>query len=348
MKILSVQAADVTPEMAAAWLATLKTELPGGHEFQRRLREAHVDRLAREMRARRFPPDTNLKIGRLTGAGYLMNGRHRLTAVVAAGMTASFVVQEVEYTSAAELCDDYARTDIGAKRTMRDALRAHDFFPELTGDLIFLQGFAAAMKIRIREFSSGPAADLRTIAESNDLVIEAMVEYKPHAEALFVALMGGGERKKLVRAPVLAVALETFRYQKQLAEVFWAKAARDDGLRRGDPIKALIDWLKATPGSSATNRLASRACAAAWNAAWRGHETKYLQPARMEALYLEGTAWSRLRPDLRPAPLACVARELALQAAGRAAMAPARLGQRQAGDGRIVRVVHAVKRKRRA
>ena len=81
----------VTPEMALAWL----TEMP--YRGQRAVRQHRVDELAEEMRQGRFRLST-IDIRRVgpkgSGQRYLINGQHRLLAIVESGIAQMMVVIE--------------------------------------------------------------------------------------------------------------------------------------------------------------------------------------------------------------------------------------------------------------
>lgn len=97
----------------------------------------------------------------------------------------------------------------------------------------------------------------------------------------------------MVRAPIMAVALATLRYQPSGATEFWSAVAADNGLQKGDPAKALLQFLRNLVGvtGNATQRYQSRAAAAAWNAFWRGDRVGYIKPGLMTAFTLLGTPW---------------------------------------------------------
>lgn len=80
---------------------------------QRHMRKTYVNRLAIEMRERRWKlsPDCILLV-----KGQLANGQHRMAAVIESGMAAPFILME---------CDDeqlYKIIDAGMKRTIGDVL----------------------------------------------------------------------------------------------------------------------------------------------------------------------------------------------------------------------------------
>ena len=127
-----------------------------------------------------------------------------------------------------------------------------------------------------------------------------MEQYKVAADLVGRALSGAPRetRKYFIRAAVLAVALETMRYQPSAASEFWHKASHDDGLTIGMPERALLSWLRNTQVLAGfdSRKEHARAAALAWNAKWRGHETQYVKPNAMASFYLLGTPWHNGRP----------------------------------------------------
>lgn len=98
----------VTPEMAATWLQ------PEVNVGNRPLREGHVAMLAREMAEGRW--QFNADPIRLSVKGRLVDGQHRLTAQLGAGLSLQHLV-------VTNLPDDVQSTiDTGARRTAGDIL----------------------------------------------------------------------------------------------------------------------------------------------------------------------------------------------------------------------------------
>jgi len=344
MRILSNELKTITPDMARY----LRTDCP--YDRQRPIRARKVEMLARDMRAGRFAAGTAVHIGVLDGHQAVLDGNHRLEAVIAAGIGVSFSILTVEYAGAKEMAIAYSKMDVGLKRTIRDSMRAADMMPEVISDTNFHTRLAAALRVRISDFKRSSSLEMQSILNSHEMVMAAMQEYMAEAEAYYTALAGTANRVLLYRSQVMAVALETLHYQPSGGFDFWQGTAADDGLRQGDARKTLLRWLQDNPGgNSGIAETTSRAAALAWNAHVQGRDLGILRPSSMATMHIAGTAW---RGAGHPAPqLRCVAKELAIQAraaddtanATRAdpARAPLR-GLRVANDGRLVAVAHGV------
>ena len=83
-----------------------------------------------------------------------------------------------------------------------------------------------------------------------------------------------------MKAPVLSVALVTFRHQEVKAEEFWRQVAMNDGLRSNDPRKILHEFVDLTRtnrgpfirgNKTVTPAYVARAVAVAWNAFFAGN-----------------------------------------------------------------------------
>ncbi len=96
----------VNPEVASRWL--------GGNDNNRRLRPAVVDRYAADMAAGRWTPSSDAIA--ISPEGRLLNGQHRLTAVVRADCTVGMWVA----TGMPE--ESFRNMDRGAMRTFADFL----------------------------------------------------------------------------------------------------------------------------------------------------------------------------------------------------------------------------------
>lgn len=100
----TAEVVDVTPEMAAAWLAR--------NEAGRKLRQVHVDKYAADMAAGRwFLSGDALKFDK---QGNIRDGQHRAKAVVQSGVTVKmFVVHGLEPEAQLYM-------DMGVRRTLAD------------------------------------------------------------------------------------------------------------------------------------------------------------------------------------------------------------------------------------
>jgi hypothetical protein len=110
------------------------------------------------------------------------------------------------------------------------------------------------------------------------------------AETFFDVTSSAPRRVKVIlqRQPVLAVALKLMREVPETATEFWEGLAKDDGLARADPRKALLYALNERYNDKAiTPQLFL--VAGAWNAFCAGKKVKRLQAPSDRRFWLAGT-----------------------------------------------------------
>lgn len=260
-------------------------------ERQRKITQFNIDRLSAEMSACRFTPGTQVYLCRLPdGRLVIVNANHTLEAIVQCGIPQDMTLTIKDVADLEEAGRIYAVFDVHKARTWLDSLRAIGSMadsPTSTTKVL-----AAIGVIEARFFQ---ASDANKIAQQSRLGrIDRMTEYTEVGNMFFQAIDGSQTecRKFAVRAPILAVALETFRYQPAAAAEFWRAFALDNGLTEGMPQRALLTYLRG-PSSSGdgknSRKLQCRAAALAWNAFFEEREIKTVKPLQMTKFYLRGT-----------------------------------------------------------
>ncbi len=252
----------VTPDVARGWVEYFN------YARQRPIRQGHVDYLASaitmgelvtlEVRFAEWP----------NGNRVIVDGQHRLRALMAAGRSLPCVAIYYRVESDEDVARLYASIDRQTTRSTMDAVRAYGIEERTGATRDVLRRVAYAAPILSARFS-------REYGKHKSLIrrAEAVEEWVEEGKAFYAATRGGTSEVEslLRRAPVLAVALATFRHAPELAETFWGGLAREDGLRRGDPRHKLLSWMRNMPivrvGSSI---LYCMYVAAAWNAFYEG------------------------------------------------------------------------------
>jgi len=311
------------------------------YERQRMISDAHVSFLASEMKRGSFTEATAIHFVECAGRLHLVNGRHRLYAVIEAGIAVLFTFMVTKVATDAAMHEIYADHDVHRPRDWSAALRAYGIYDayKTIADKGAVNAFGAATLMIMTGLDqvAGALRQDASIAKSRNLRKKAIEECQPYAERVFhvIGTSEGRARRQLKRSPVFAVALETFRYQPAVAGQFWARLAADDGLHRGEPQKTLLDWLVEHPGGSVSLQHQVNAVAAGWNAAMAHRMVEFLRPDAMKHFILAGTPYEKER---RPLPLACM---VALVARARRAPAGKRrilTGQRVTPAGDVVPV----------
>lgn len=167
---------DVSPEMAAKWLE--------GNVLNRPLKQAHVDRLAREMKAGRWQL-THQGIA-FDDSGCLIDGQHRLWAVMESQVT---VPLRAFYNQPA---GNLYAVDNGERRTNLDILNLTGAVGEVTAkDLATLRAMLAGMSAR---------GNTRSACEEGE-----QLRRHQHAVEFAVKHLGASGRKGLATAQIRAV-----------------------------------------------------------------------------------------------------------------------------------------------
>lgn len=256
---------------------------------QRAIRDLNTMRLGVEMEKQRFVQGTPVFFCVLPdGTQYIVNGNHTLEAIAYSGKPQwlTFIwLQVADFDEAAAV---YASFDIHKARTWTDALRATGRAEKMPKS----REVSAAVRLIMSGFKYSPEnVEANSSRGANFDLVDV---YEDAARMLHDAMKGAPplNQRIVYRASVLAIALETVRYQPNNAVQFWGDLAMDEGLVSGDPRKALLRWLLCHPaGKASVGYLMSRACAHAWNAWWKNQEVTVLRPGIVGKVVLLGTPW---------------------------------------------------------
>jgi hypothetical protein len=186
--------------------------------MQRNLSANTVDRYAADMAAGMWKENGDAV--RISASGKLVDGRHRLSAIIKSGCQ----IRAVVITG----LDDIAiRTiDRGKRRTMRDVFRCAGF-GELANN-----GEVARLWVLLHN-GNNPVTDAE--------ILQCAVT---HSEALgFVGSAFRCHARGIERAPVRLAAAELYERSKEHAESFVARLSDGEQLANGNPILTLRNYL---------------------------------------------------------------------------------------------------------
>lgn len=223
---------EVTPDLATAWLEA--------NTHNRPIRDAHVDALARDMMEGRWR-ETGDPVRRAKD-GTLLDGQHRLWAVVHSGVTVRLLVVSGLEADA----QDYI--DVGLRRTVGDALVLSD-------------------TLRTTPTNARRAA---TIARGV-LVLTTGLERHTHAEVLAfvranfreldaaVYVQGTANTNRLPGGAIHGIAFYLLAgVDREAARDFFEQLTTGLGLDYGSPVAALRTRLLRLPGRVSTTANANR------------------------------------------------------------------------------------------
>jgi hypothetical protein len=259
----------IDPATAALWLEKF------AFDGQRKLSAQRLANIVDQIQRGHLTDATEITIGRLAGKDYLLNGQHRLNAIVQTGETVEQRVRWVEFETDAAMERLYASVD--PRSAVREygiaykILAPHDA-PDFTNR--FRERLASAAAYISADFAH------HKVSRTASVRWELARPWIPAARVYAACLEGSGNRSwsKLTTAPVMAVALITCQYQEDCARAFWTRLAANDGLKPGQPEHTLHKWLADNPVvvSSLYSRVL-RATVQAWNAAFEGSTRQYLR-----------------------------------------------------------------------
>lgn len=232
----------VTPETAARWLRQ--------NSHNRTIREYDLDRYRRDMLAGEWHLDgAPIRFGT---DGALLDGQHRLTAIVQTGVTLPLLVVRGIAPGAQSVMDT------GRRRTASDALsiEGHENAALLAG--------MAALAIKVQTGKLDAAGNRTTITHSEVL---NFVNETPESKAACEFASKYARKTDCAPSMVAYTYMILSRIDAAAAARFWIDAAEKVGLSEGDPVIALTNRFAEARrmGRKLSQRVALSAIYRAWN-----------------------------------------------------------------------------------
>jgi hypothetical protein len=257
----------VDPSMARSML---EMKFP----LQRSVSTHHIQFLRETMKAGEFDGGEPIRLGLAPNTSWmLLNGQHRLHAVVSGEMTVDMVVVYTRCQSAEDLAKVYARIDRGRQRNMMDAMKALGFISRDNQmsytDLKILSRASVLLRIGLRSGSIDGSTYNSKSAEARHAEME---KWQQPARQYFAAIHGSAEKWLLERREVASIGIVTFADAPDTAQTFWGEAAKDDGLRANDPRKKMLEVLRRTTPDRGGVGYTANAVASCWNAYVEGRD----------------------------------------------------------------------------
>lgn len=228
------------------------------------------------------------------GAFWIVNGQTRLQAIAECGraVTLRFVVQRVADEHEARVVFTQFDRKTGV-RTQEQILNASGLTEEMdlprkvTGFLFTAVGIINNGMV----IPGGGLLDEASIAARNmDNKLRWVSEWAGEAR-MYLDDIGdarGTKRSALMRAGTMAVALMTYRHQREKAHQFWPRVADQANLRKYDPRNTLAQDIGTRNARNGHRYQSIQQSALAWNAYMRGRDLKSIRIADDWTLHLEG------------------------------------------------------------
>jgi hypothetical protein len=279
----------ITPTLA------VRIEKECRYEYERPLKQWRLDFLVSEIERGGFEQGRQISFALVNGKLIRVNGQHRLNAVATTGEAQVFMVEVKPVASASELAALYATYD-NESRTLSETAgplaRKGDLRKEEVATLLRSVQFIYS---GFRKPDERQAATMRSHVMRNS-VAEIWYPYAERYFALTEQAPGKDSKAALRRQSVAAVALYTLKFQPEKAAEFWQGLAMDDGLRRTDPRKSLLEKLRS--GDCARSIVFQmHAVAAAWNAFFANRKMKEVRVRLDKPFRIAGTPVSVERLD---------------------------------------------------
>lgn len=209
------------------------------YKGQRKVRSLQLSYFERALKENFFSDGTQVIIAIVGEKKYLLDGQHRLNAIVNTGVGSEFWIRTIRMESMDEVARLYSTIDTNSRRSGMDGVRAYGVSEEL--NISVNNSIIAAVKAITRGFSN-PVLEEKAITLDNSEISQLIREWSLEIQNLNAILKNSPPPVKLAmrKSSVYASAYITLRYAPDLAKEFWGDIAADNGLKQGDPKKVLL------------------------------------------------------------------------------------------------------------
>lgn len=225
----------VTPAIAQQMLETMQ------YERQRDVNQLRVDSYAEAMRDGRFVPYTQIRVAHMPSGPILLDGQHRLWAVILSGTTQLFDVLETNEADNESVAWTYGNLDIGQHRNAYALTRALDLPNDVGLTQTQVSKMWRCMTFLMAGAEMGRATTLRRQIPNSKLMVDLVRLYAPYVKPFFNLSHPSSIKDGLLRSPTLTLIMLTYRYALRKNDLstanFWETVITDDGLGKDDARK---------------------------------------------------------------------------------------------------------------
>lgn len=263
------------------------------YEFNRDEKKAkqHVAALARMMRDGSWRDKGTIEFARLPdGTLTMIDGHHRMLAQEQSGRDVvwNVIIHDVP--------DEDAQKNLFW--TFDTTLRKRSLANVLTGvnaseNMGLNKSMSLALARAVAFIDNGMCPNVgqnsRTYTPGEQLALMSQWQGEAAIYQDCVDLAANALKTKLRSTQIAAAALVTFRAHPEKAEEFWHGLCADDGLRKGDPRKTLLDWMRDTHLAGTGLTSAAAAVGRAWSAWMTGKDLNSIRIGR-QPVRIAGTS----------------------------------------------------------
>lgn len=272
----------ITPEDAQALIDECTHDAETMSLVMRPVSKAVVKHYASQMESGLWTLSGSLELATIGQNGsqqrFLVDGNHRMRAVVEAGKPQEFFVIERKLRDLSDVRQLYAQTDRGRARTVADSLVAYDAIRTLgLPNKYELTKLVGAMNVIIADFSS---ANVRV---PDELMLEKCAAYAPYYLKYYSWRTETDHKtwKMFQRRDEVALALVAMRYQPGIADTYWRSVVTGGGIPFGSPALKARDYIMTRVAAGKhigdERMVVRRKLAVCWNKAYRSEDMSALR-----------------------------------------------------------------------
>lgn len=267
---------EIHPDLAARILKECWYE----GQDHRKISAQHVRVLAADMRSGCWTGGMQIHIAEIDGRYFLVDGYHRLNALIEAARAIEFSVIVTPCATIEEVKRLYWRHDFNQRPRPMVLAAVVDGAVDRNNLAKAQVASVMAAVLMIAARFAAPVSHAPVVGKSPDARLAAAKPWWKFGQEYF-RHVGPAQRPlkdRLQRAALVSVGMLTLRYQPEKAAEFWSGVAADDGLRQGDPRKTLIHHITVNViGDGARQADQPFVAAAAWNAWFEGRALKVIK-----------------------------------------------------------------------
>lgn len=282
----------ITPSLAETILTNLN------YSHQRLIRPKHVEMLSTQMKNHEFTPGTQISFGELPDNSlHLVNGQHRLKAVISSETPIMFQILITSCKDETELNTLWRRNDrMVVPRTISDIIHSEGIASHHNLRINVAQAVYQAMLVINSKFRLTSRHADPYLMRSDEARLKMAKDWWEYAINFQTATQTAPSKVKrtIYNAGVTAVGLVTFKYQPEKAHEFWYGLSENDGLRKDDPRNTYVRYLYNTERAKGKSHVeTAKAVSCAWNSFF---QDKTLSQIRIpDHVLIKGTPFSELQ-----------------------------------------------------